>query len=195
MAKMLDPKNVTVRADRMMKEHLNLFEKYFGEYEKEGSTYRFNVDDNAIVEIYYSEASKLLTKTFSTTVKIIVKNVEMRRSWKAKLQLRGLIKVDKILLKELDANSVDAVAKLNSNKVFMGNMFSLFKNFDLHSVSFEYKQAEGQMNIIITPYPGSFIWVKLPPIYYDVRLRPEEIKKMHDMAIMFSEFFTKDKVL
>jgi len=188
MGKMLDPKNVTTRADRMMRDHLGMFEKYFGSYEREGSRYCFDFNDNTLVKVYYENYSKLLTKTFSTTIKITVSKVNMKKSWKAKLNLSGKVKVEKIALKALDPDSRDMVDELNENTEWIGTMFSLFKDFDIQGLTMEYRKEEQEMDIIIRPYPGAFIWVKMPPIYYDIRLKQEEIKRIYEITELFSKF-------
>jgi len=192
MGKMLDPKNVTTRADRMMRDHLGLFEQYFGSYEREGSRYCFDFNDDTLVKVYYEDYSKLLTKTFSTTIKITVRNVTMNKSWKAKLNLSGKVKVEKISLKALDQNSRDVVDKLNDNTELIGKMFSLFKDFDVQGLTMEYRKEEQEMDIIIRPYPGAFIWVKMPPIYYDIRLKTEEVKRIYEITELFSKFYSND---
>lgn len=192
MGKMLDPKNVTIRADRMMKDHLGLFEKYFGSYEREGSRYCFDFNDDTMVKVYYDAYSKLLTKSFSTTIKITVHNVKGEKSWKAKLILNGKIKVKKVSLKALDQDSSDMVEELNGNTELITKMFSLFKDFDLQGLTMEYRRDEMEMDITIRPYPGAFIWVKIPPIYYDIRLKPEEVKRIYEITELFSKFYSTD---
>lgn len=188
MGKMLDPKNVTVRADRMMRDHLALFEKYFGDYEKEGTRYHFDFNDNTTVTVYYEDYSKLLTKTFSTAIRIKVHHIEMKKSWKAKLNMSGKIKVEKVAWKALDQDSRIVVDELNENTEFMKAMLSLLKDFDLQSLTMEYRKDEQELNVTIRPYPGAFIWVKIPPIYYDVRLKPEEVERIYSITELFSNF-------
>lgn len=192
MGKMLDPKNVTTRADRMMKDHLGLFEKHFGSYERDGSRYCFDFNDNTLVRVYYEDYSKLLTKTFSTIIKITVRNVTMKKSWKAKLNMSGKVKVEKISLKARDQDSRDVVDGLNENTELIGKMFSLLKDFDLQGLTMEYRKDEQEMDIIIKPYPGAFIWVKMPPIYYDIRLKPEEVNRIYEITELFSKFYSNE---
>jgi hypothetical protein len=195
MGKMLDPKNVTVRAERMMRDHLSMFQEYFGDYEREGSRYCFVFDDNTGVKVYYEDYSKFLTKTFSTTVKITVSNVTMKKSWKAKLNLSGKIKVERISLKALNQDSRDMVDELNDNTELIGKLLALIKGFDLQAMTMEYRKDEQEMDITIRPYPGAFIWVKMPPIYYDIRLKPEEVKRIHEITELFSKFYNKDMLM
>jgi hypothetical protein len=195
MGKMLDPKNVTVRADRMMKEHLTLFEEYFGGYEREGSRYCFDFDRNTTVKVYYEDFSKLLTKTFSTAVRITVRNVDMRKSWKAKLVMGGKVKLEKLTLKPLGQDSKDMTDEFNGNTELLGKMLSLFRDFDLEGMTVEYRKDEQELDVTLRPYPGAFIWVKMPPIYYDVRLKPEEIRKIYQITELFSNFYSNDKLM
>lgn len=192
MGKMLDPKNVTTRADRMMRDHLSMFQEYFGDYEREGSRYCFVFNENTGVKIYYEDYSKFLTKTFSTTIKITVSNVTMKKSWKAKLNLSGKIKVERISLKALNQDSRDMVDELNDNKELIEKMFYLFKDFDVQGLTMEYNKDEQEVNITLRPYPGAFIWVKMPPIYYDIRLKREEVKRIYEITELFSKFYSKD---
>lgn len=192
MGKMLDPQNVTTRADRMMKEHLRMFSERFGEYTRDGSRYCFDFNENTTVKLYYETSSKLLTKTFSTVIRITIRQVSMGKSWKAKLNLRGLVKVDKISLKESDQNSADVVSMLNEDGELMSEVYSLFKDFDLQSVTLEYRQEDEELDVTIRPYPGAFIWVKIPPIYYDIRLKPHEINQVYDITGMFLHYFTEN---
>lgn len=192
MGKMLDPKNVTVRADRMMRDHLALFEAYFGSCERDGSFWRFTFNDTTELKVYYEENSRLLTKTFSITVKITVRSVSMKKSWKAKLDMGGLLRVEKVSLKALDRDSADMADKLNGNREFITGLYSLFRDFDLHGMAVEYRKGEQEMDITLRPYPGAFIWVKIPPIYYDLRLKPEEAGKIYETAELFSSFSFKN---
>ncbi len=192
MGKMLDPKNVTTRADRMMRDHLAAFEEYFGNYENDGSCYCFEYNENTSMKVYYENSSKFLTKTFSTTVKITLQNIVMKTSWKAKLSLHGKVKVEKLSLKATDQDSKEMVEKLNENAELIEKMLKLFKNFDLQSLSMEYDKDEVEMNILLKPYPGAFIWVKIPPIYYDVRLKKKEVERIYEITGFFSTFFSKN---
>lgn len=189
MGKMLDPKNVTARADRMMREHLALFEKYFGSCHREGSRYCFDLNAATEVKVYYEEYSKLLTKSFSTAVTITIRDVKMSKSWKAKLNQGGRIRVEKVSLKALDGDSAAIVDELNDNTDLNARMLRLFKDFDLQGLTMEYRKDAQELDVTLRPYPGAFLWVKIPPVYYAVRLKPEEVKRIYDITGMFSTFF------
>jgi len=195
MGKMLDPKNVTVRADRMMKEHLALFEEYFGSYEREGSRYCFDFNGSTSVTVYYENDSKLLTKTFSTAVRITIRNIAMRKSWKARLNMSGKLKLEKLFLKALDQDSKDMADEFNGNTELLGKMLSLFRDFDLEAMTVEYRKDAQELDVTIRPYPGAFIWVKIPPVYYDIRLKPEEVRKIYQITELFSNFYSNEKLM
>jgi hypothetical protein len=179
----------------MMREHLALFEECFGGYERVGSSFCFDYDDNTAVAVYYENYSKLLTKTFSTTIRITLRNVSMKKSWKAKLLMKGKIKVEKVELKALDQNSADMAEDLNRNTKLTEIMLGLFKDFDLQGLNMEYRKDEQEMHVTIRPYPGAFIWVKMPPVYYDIRLKPEEIKRIYEMTKAFSSFYSRNMLM
>jgi hypothetical protein len=79
--------------------------------------------------------------------------------------------------------------EFNGNTELLGRMLSLFRDFDLEGMTMEYRKDSQELDVTIRPYPGAFIWVKIPPIYYDVRLKPEEVGKIYQITELFSTFY------
>lgn len=180
--KMLDPKNVVQKSNKMMEVHLKMFEKYFGKYEPCGEQYYFFNDDTQALIIDYRQDKKMLTKVFSISVKVILKNIDMDASWKLKSCFMGNMRAQGMYFKAMDKGSREAERLINSNTAEVNQIFQQTQDVDLQNLIIDYKKDTKMLTATINPYAGAFVWIKLPPVYHDIRLRENEIEAICNIA-------------
>ena len=190
--KMLDPKNVITKSTRMMRNHVAMFSEYLGDYEVVDSKYYFG-DDSEWVSLSYVTDKKLLTKIFAIRIQIVMHDIDMPETWKAKTQLLGSLKAEGIVLKESRKENTEIVRKINGDDRLMDYLFNISNDVDLQNIEMEYNKEERKIIININPYAGAFVWIKLPPIYYDLNLKKHEVETLIELLSSLKSYFDNYK--
>lgn len=189
--KMLDPKNVISKSDRMMKVHLEMFSEYLGTYEAFDNNFYFLDTEEEMIKISYEADSKLLTKVFSISLKLGLKDIRMSSSWKVKSSFLGNIKPEGMYFKGCNKYSGDMAAWLNEQTEFVDFLFSETKKVELQNIVIEYNEHSRMLTASVNPYAGAFVWIKMPPVYHDIKLRRDEIEAICIMAELLKKFLKK----
>ncbi|MBU2602366.1 MAG: hypothetical protein KKA32_09395 [Actinobacteria bacterium] len=56
---------------------------------------------------------------------------------------------------------------------------------DLEEFRIEWAPASGEIRVTVGPYPGSYLYMIIPPVHYTVRLKPAEVEAL---IVFFEEF-------
>lgn len=187
--KMLDPQIVRKRTELMMEHQLEELARFFGEFERYGEPYYAWLKSGQILTIRYYEDVKFMSKVFSTRITLELENIVMERSWKARLSFRGLKTISRLVWQPVKKSDQERIRFLNEWEGFNERLLSLCQSLDLITIELDYAKDARRLLVSILPYAGSYVWIKLPPAYCDIPLKPFEAEAIYEIVSLFVREF------
>lgn len=187
--KLLDPQIVRKRTELMMERQLGELARFFGEFERYGEQYYAWLESGQSLNIRYYEDSKFMSKVFSTRITLEFEDMVMETSWKARLSFRGLKTISRLVWQPGPKSNPERTRFLNERKGFNERLLPLCRNLDLITIELDYAQDAKRLLVSILPYAGSYVWIKLPPAYCDIPLKPSEAETIYEIASLFVREF------
>lgn len=191
--KFSDPKIVEQKARSMMKRQVELLSRCYGSFQEQGGQYCHSFKNGETLWVAYEQDKKLVSKVFSTKLTLNIPTTLATPSWKAKLSFFGHCKINGIVWKTDGKGSAGQGDVLNEKSQLNKALFQAAKEIDLVTIKAEYSASAQLLKVQIFPYAGSFIWIKIPPVYYDVPLKSREIAALEKITAVFSKTFKCDK--
>ncbi|MDR3224734.1 MAG: hypothetical protein LBT52_00355 [Clostridiales Family XIII bacterium] len=174
-------KNVDSRAAALLEYHLSLLGTDFGSFDSGTMAYvREDAKTGSAVSICYGEKNKFMSKTYDLIFKIRIPEVNLGDSFKARLKFRGMKQIDAGFF-EIKPDHEVAHALLNDTEL-MDEIVTCSRQADIAVMTVVYSEGAEALTVQITPYAGAFMWVKLPPVYYPLKLKPEEMKALYALT-------------
>lgn len=180
---LFDVKNITRRADRLMNYHVELLNKQGNNFQRDGEYfYSYDPESEDYLRIGYNKSKKLLSRTFNLEIKQVIKNIEFEDSFKIKLRFQGLKEITGAkFVAEKGKDTKDGYEDFFNNPALLEKIWKLAKQVEMAYVKIEYLKKINQLEIRISPYAGAFLWVVVPPVFYDMKLREPELATLLNM--------------
>jgi hypothetical protein len=183
-------KNVDNRAAALLEYHMSLLGAGAGFSRKDNLTYERKgaADANGLL-ICYDEKNKFMTKTYNLAFKLRVPGVDLGDSFKARIKFRGM--------KQIDAGFFDikpgheTAETLLNDPALIDAIVEAARKVDIATVTIEYSAGTEAITIQVVPYAGAFLWVKLPPVYYPLKLNQEEMNTLHTLLKKIEKYIHK----
>lgn len=187
--KLLDPQIVRKRTELMMERQLGELEKFFGEFERYNDQYYAWLKSGQSLNIRYYEDSKFMSKVFSTRITLEFEDMVMETSWKARLSFRGVKTISRLVWQADKKGTQDRIHFLNEWEEFNDQLLPLCQRLDLITIELDYAKDANRLLVSILPYAGSYVWIKLPPAYCDIPLKPFEAETIYEIVSLFIREF------
>ena len=78
---------------------------------------------------------------------------------------------------------------LNEWEEFNDQLLPLCQRLDLITIELDYAKDANRLLVSILPYAGSYVWIKLPPAYCDIPLKPFEAETIYEIVSLFIREF------
>jgi hypothetical protein len=180
---LFDARNITRRADRLMKYHIEMLNQMGNFFEPDGEGYlSYDSGSEDYLRVGYNKSKKMLSRTFNLEIKQVIKNIEFDDSFKIKLRFQGLKEITGgkfVSEKGKDASS--GYEALFNDSVLLDKICRLAKEVEMAYIRIEYIKRSNQLEIRICPYAGAFLWVVVPPVFYDMKLKKPEMESLIKM--------------
>jgi hypothetical protein len=184
---LFDIRNITRRADRLMKYHIEMLNQMGSSFEIDGEGYlSYEPGSEDYLRVGYSKNKKLLSRTFNLEIKQVIKNIEFDDSFKIKLRFQGMKEITGArFVSEKAKGMASGYEDLFNDSAFLEKIWRLAKEVEMAYIKIEYIKRNNQLEIRICPYAGTFLWVVVPPIFYDMKLKqPEMVSLMKMIGVM-----------
>lgn len=184
------------KALMLFEDHMKSFSNFLGSYrmgsdEYKASCYFENYSKYSRTKISYMVNKKFLSNTYFMDLTFIMDDLHMAADWEAKLVFKGTVKMTGAKLKHVGGEKA-IVDMLNTNGGFFEKIVDFNKKVDIYSMTFKYNVHTAQLRIIITPYNGGYLWIKLPPVFYPMRFSMEEIYYICKMLNFLGTSFVRE---
>jgi hypothetical protein len=173
-------KNVDSRAAALLEYHVSLLGVGIEGFSHGEISYsRENEKTGNAISIGYGEKNKFMSKTYNLVFKIRIPNVSFGDSFKARLKFRGIKQIDAGFFEIKPEH--DAAHTLLNDIVLMDKIIACAQKADIAVMTVEYSAGAETLTVQMIPYAGAFMWVKLPPVYYPLKLSAEEMQALYDL--------------
>ncbi len=185
-----DVKNITRRADRLMNYHVELLNKQGNDFQRDGECfYSYDPDSEDYLRVGYNKTKKLLSRTFNLEIKQVIKNIEFEDSFKIKLRFQGLKEINGAkFVAERGKDTKGGYEDFFNNPALLEKIWKLAKQVEMAYVKIEYIKRNSQLEIRISPYAGAFLWVVVPPVFYDMKLKQPELEILIKMIGVMKDY-------
>ncbi|MDR0596689.1 MAG: hypothetical protein LBG50_04030 [Clostridiales Family XIII bacterium] len=170
-------KSVDSRAAALLEYHMSLLGESAAGFVQGSMSYsRERSDSGSSIKIGYDEKNKFMSKTYDLAFTLRIPEVELGDSFKARLKFRGMKQIDTGFF-EIKPGNETADGLLN-DAALVEEIVKCSRSVDLAVVSAEYSSGSRTLNVKAVPYAGAFMWVKLPPVYYPLKLNSGEMRAL-----------------
>ena len=180
-----DIKNIDKRADRLMRYHIGLLAEKGKVFEKDGDFYYCNGSNDDYLRIGYSKSKKLLSRTFNFEIKQFINHIDFDNSFNIKLRLQGFKEITGGRF--IPGKGSEGYEAFFNESPFIDEFCRKAKEAEIAYVKIEYKKNLQQLELTICPYAGAFLWVVVPPVFYDMKLKDAELNAIIEMLALFQE--------
>ena len=178
---LFDVKNITKRADRLLNYHLGLLENLGLHFERDGEFfYRYDQKSDDYQRIGYCKSKKMLSRTFNLEIKQVVKNIQFGDSFKIKLRFQGFKEISGARF--VPEKGSDGYETFFNDAALLEFIWKRAKEVEVAFVKIEYLKKLNQLEIRVVPYAGAFLWVVVPPVFYDMKLKESELNKLMEIS-------------
>lgn len=182
-----DVKNVYRRADRLLDYHIGLLASTGKSFEKDGEAYYyFEESKEDFLRIGYTKTKKLLSRTFNLEIKQIINNIDFDNSFKLNLRFKGFKEINGASF--VPEKGSESYEDLFNDAQLLDLLWHKAKEVELAYVKIEYRKRLNQIEIRICPYAGAFLWVVVPPVFYDMKLKDGEAKALIEIVDLFKSY-------
>jgi hypothetical protein len=173
--------NIERRAARLMSFHIGRLEALGKPFERDGEAYyQYVPGSKDYLRIGYTKTKKFLSRTFNLEIKYVLNDIAFDDSFKIKLRFQGFKEINGARFVP-DRGSKGYEAFFN-DPGFLETLWRKAKEVELAYVVVEYFKSQNKLEIRICPYAGAFLWVVVPPVFYDMKLRDNELVALMDIA-------------
>ena len=164
------------KTSKAFQNQIEMVSKCFNFHKRVEDKYIFDGSYGDIITVYQRINSKFFSRLYSLVLKVEINNPPTEDCFRYKMIFEGMIN-QKPVFKSVSGNRKE-LDKLNTEEN-LSKIYSCTKKVHLESL-FIYSQSE-KIYVDIIPYPGSIVWLVIPPITYHIRIKQEEIKALAEL--------------
>lgn len=169
-------------------EQANKLSKQFGEYDIQGDTFLFDLDNDDTLLLKQEIKDSFFSKIYRMECVANIRNVTDLEDFGCKLELKGMINTKGCFVKSWgDSQFVDS---FNSSKS-LEKLNILLKQVQIEFMEMKYSSDEQKLKIKIIPYAGSMVWMIIPPIAYQVKIWDEELIAISEIINLLYNYTKK----
>jgi hypothetical protein len=169
-------------------EQANKLSRHFGEYDVQGDTFLFDLDNEDTLLLKQEIKDSFFSKIYRMECVANIRNISELEDFGCKLELKGMINTKGSLVKSWGDSQF--VNSFNKSKNLV-DLNILLKKVQIEFMEIKYSSDEKKLKIKIIPYAGSMIWMIIPPIAYQVKIWDEELKAISEIINLLYNYTKK----
>lgn len=188
--KQFDSRNIDKRAAKLLDHHAGLLGASGIPFIKEnGNYYLYEKGSEDYMKMGYSKRKKLLSRTFNLEIQSIIHNVDFSQDFQLKLQFKGF---PNITGADFKGNKKDrGFESMFQQQDLLDAILKEARKVEIAYIYIQYHKASQKMEIRVCPYAGAFLWIIFPPVFYDMRLKEEEIFSLYKTAKIITDYMIR----
>lgn len=177
---LFDARNIEKRAGRLMDYHIEILNQLGNRFERDGESYFcYDPKSQDYLRVGYNKNKKFLSRTFNLEIKQVIRDIAFEDSFKLKLRFQGFKEINGArFVSEKEKGLSQGYESLFNNNALLEKIWRLAKEVELAYVKIEYIKKINQLEIRVCPYAGAFLWVVVPPVFYDMKLKQQELDNL-----------------
>lgn len=188
--KQFDSRNIDRRAGKLLDYHVGLLRSQNKEFTLEGQSYYCRREEQEdYMKIGYNKRKRLLSRTFNMEVSSVLYDIDFPEDFSLKLQFKGFPNITGAFFQGQKASK--KYEGFFQEADLMERILCQAKKVELAYVNIRHCKAARKTEITVCPYAGAFLWVIFPPVFYDMRLKGEEMAAVHRTAELITDHITK----
>ena len=186
-------------ADKRVRELLDFHMKLLGnrnrKFSPAGMEMAYYLDDvpwereDDYFRIGYKMRKKFLMRTFDFILTTTVNEVEFEGSFELKLRFTGFPNIQTAYFK--GGKGQGKYEQYFNDEKLLNTLKKYAKIVDVGYIIVEYNAASERLTIRVCPYPGAYMWIVFPPVFYKIPLNEEEIAALYDLTMELRRFACK----
>jgi hypothetical protein len=183
-------KNVESRAAALLEHHMSLLGGGLGGFDGGGMSYA-RADEGAGVSsaIGYGRRDRFMTRTYDLSFSVRIEGADLGDSFKARLKFRGMRQIETGFF-DIRPEHAEAERIFNDPRL-IERIVGASRQVDIATVTAEYSAGTETLTVKVVPYAGAFLWVKMPPVYYPLKLRADEMRALVDLLGQIEDYLRK----
>jgi hypothetical protein len=168
------------RAARLLDDHVEKLGSLASKFTPENGAYYYEIADGDTMRIGYNPTKKLLTKTFNLEFVHRIESVDFPDDFKGRIKFRGMKEIDAAFFSLAKKNG--RIEKILNDPKIIGKILKYARKVDLAYIRLEYIKRNGALTLTVVPYSGAYMWVKIPPVFYGMKLRDDEVRSLYALT-------------
>jgi hypothetical protein len=177
----------TIRANRLLDYHIRMLTNKGINFKKDDvNYYLYSSESDDYIKIGYNKSKKLLSRTYNLEFISVINNIDFTKDFKVKLQFKGMKQI--VGAKFVGSKDQKGYADFFNDEKLLDKVWNMARKIELAYVTIEYKRKTSKLEITVSPYPGAFLWVIFPPVFYDLKLKENEILILFNIIETLTEY-------
>jgi hypothetical protein len=147
-------------------------------------------DDRIKLNLLFKTRRKLLSRVYHLNIvsrMVPLTEYSANKPYTLKLRVRGFKKVEWCF--SVVGSGIENGRAVADRLLSSGIIARFAGSVDIESLLIDWSPESDSWNISVGPFPGSFVYMSLPPIKYNVKLRKSEVEAIYDFFDTVSDFF------
>jgi uncharacterized UPF0146 family protein len=120
-------------------------------------------------------------------LKILIGNIDIGKDFSAKIGFKGQTRITNAIFKI--KNSTKKIDSLLNNETLLNYIIDIAGKVDIAKMKMDYFGRSKTLAIKIYPYGGAMLWLKIPPIYFPIKLHDNEMKALYALMQKVGNYF------
>lgn len=189
--KQFDSRNIDRRAGKLLDYHVSLLKSQNKAFTPEGQSYYCRREQREdYMKIGYNKRKKLLSRTFNLEISSVLYDIDFPEDFSLKLRFKGFPNIIGAFFQGQKTSK--KYEDFFQGADLMERIICQAKKVELAYVNIRHSKAAGKTEVTVCPYAGAFLWVIFPPVFYDMRLKKEEMAAVYKTAELISDHIAKN---
>jgi hypothetical protein len=191
--KQFDSRIIDKKAEKLLENHISMFSEHCGEIDRIDNRYvSQETVDGCSWSFQYAIKKKWISKLYDLECVATFNGVDLPDDFKLKMATRGKLKLESVEFKD-NGNGTWIASRLNLDDDFKGVLCDFLTGVDVANLFIRYDKTDQSLSITVRPYAGAFLWLMIPPVFYGLRLKAEEIILLKKMVLLIAGVLTTSK--
>ena len=137
----------------------------------------------------YKMRKRFIMRTFDFILTTTVNEVEFGGSFELKLKFTGFPNIQTAYFK--GGKGKEKYEKYFNDEKLLKTLKKYAQLVDIGYILVEYNERAERLTIKVCPYPGAYMWIMFPPVFYKIPLKEEEVKALYDLTMELRKYVCK----
>ncbi|MDO4869979.1 MAG: hypothetical protein Q4A65_06850 [Bacillota bacterium] len=139
--------------------------------------------------IGYNMRKRFISRTFDLVFSTTINDVDFNGSFDLRLKFTGFPNVKTAYFKA--GKGKQKYEKYFNDEKLLATLRKYASIVDIGYIVIEYNEPAGRLKIKVCPYPGAYLWIIFPPVFYKIPLKDGEMEALWNATMELRKFVCK----